>query len=295
MLRKLPRYLVEKHQLTGTVTFAVLFALIFLNIVVPFSDTAWFRLGNSQMFLFTAGFVFIAILILVLSRTVMYRVGKSCDFTYLSYTLWCLSEVILICLFYTFVTVEIVGCTDMSRMHVFLKSLAYGIVSLIIPYILSGMYFAIIDKDRTIRLMNCSNVVSDEADTAKEEDKITLFDSSGALRLSVRTANLYYIESNDNYIKVWYADSRGEMKTYMLRCRLKTVEQNFREGGPLVRCHRKYVVNLDRVKVLRKERDGYRLDLDNDSIPSLSVSRTYEQNVLSRFLSASPEKIAGAE
>ena len=282
MLRKLPRYLVEKHQLTGTVTFAVLFALIFLNIVVPFSDTAWFRLGNSQMFLFTAGFVFIAILILVLSRTVMYRVGKSCDFTYLSYTLWCLSEVILICLFYTFVTVEIVGCTDMSRMHVFLKSLAYGIVSLIIPYILSGMYFAIIDKDRTIRLMNCSNVVSDEADTAKEEDKITLFDSSGALRLSVRTANLYYIDSNDNYIKVWYTDSKGELKTYMIRCRLKTIEDSFK-GTSLIRCHRKYIVNSDKVKVLRKESEGYFLDLDNMDIPPIMVTKTYMENVLSRF------------
>ena len=145
-----------------------------------------------------------------------------------------------------------------------------------------SLYFTIIDKNRTISLMNCTNVVSDELSASKPEDKITLFDNSGALKLSVRTSNLYYIESDDNYIKVWYSDAGGQIKTYMLRCRLKTVEQSFRDSL-LVRCHRKYIVNLDRVKVLRKEKDAYYLDLDSDCIPPLSVSRTYADKVLSRY------------
>ena len=37
---KLPGYLLGKYQLIGTVTFSVLFAIVFLNIYVPFSDTA---------------------------------------------------------------------------------------------------------------------------------------------------------------------------------------------------------------------------------------------------------------
>ena len=59
----LPEYFLEKTQLTGTVTFAVLFAIVFLNIYIPFSDTAWFQLGDSVFFLFTAGFIAISILI----------------------------------------------------------------------------------------------------------------------------------------------------------------------------------------------------------------------------------------
>ena len=50
---KLPAYLLGKYQLIGTVTFAVLFAVVFLNIYIPFSETAWFRLGDSVMFLRT--------------------------------------------------------------------------------------------------------------------------------------------------------------------------------------------------------------------------------------------------
>ena len=76
----------------------------------------------------------------------------------------------------------------------------------------------------------------------------------------------------------------------MLRCRLKTVEESFR-GSSLVRCHRKYIVNMDKVKVLRKEKDGYELDLDNDSIAPIPITKTYSENVLSRFNNSSGRRM----
>ena len=65
----------------------------------------------------------------------------------------------------------------------------------------------------------------------------------------------------------------------MLRCRLKTVEESFK-GSSLVRCHRKYIVNMDKVKVLRKEKGGYELEIDNDLISTIPVTPTYAENVL---------------
>ena len=148
------------------------------------------------------------------------------------------------------------------------------------------MYFSIIDKNNTIRMLNYDNVVTDEP-LKPETNKITLFDNSGALKQSLCPENLYYIESDDNYIKVWYSDNKGEIKQYMLRCRLKTVEESFKGSG-LVRCHRKYIVNIKKVKVLRKETDGYVLDLDNEAIPVLPVTKTYTDAVLSHFTGESP-------
>ena len=68
----------------------------------------------------------------------------------------------------------------------------------------------------------------------------------------------------------------------MLRCRLKTVEESFAESD-LVRCHRKYIINISKVQVLSKEKDGYQLDLGVESIGAVPVSKTYEAAVLSRF------------
>lgn len=282
MDRFLPDYFLEKTQLTGTVTFAVLFAIVFLNIYIPFSDTAWFQLGDSAFFLFTAGFIAVSILILVASRILMYYSKRWFRMTYLAYVLWCLLEVVLICIFYTFITVDVQQPSGMTALQIFAKAFFYGVICLVTPYTLSGMYYAILDKNRTIRLMSSKGFVSDQEPFKGVESQITLFDYTGALKLSVKSSNLYYIESDDNYIKVWYTDSKGRLKMYMLRCRLKTVEESFK-GTSLIRCHRKYIVNADKVKVLRKESEGYFLDLDNDEIPPIMVTKTYAGNVLERF------------
>ena len=287
MNKKLPSYLLGKYQLIGTVTFSVLFAVIFLNIYIPFSDTAWFGLGDSVMFMLTLVFIAVAILTLVISRTLMYKSKSIFEMTYLSYTLWCMIEIILICGFYTWLTIDITAPKDETSWMILGRSLLYGAIALGIPYLISGMYFAIIDKNNTIRLMNYENVVTDEPVRPEGSRKITLFDNSGTLKLSMNPDNLYYIESDDNYIKVWYTDSKGELKQYMLRCRLKTVEDSFKGSG-LVRCNRKYIVNISKVSMLRKESDGYFLDLCNENIQSLPVTKTYTDTVLAYFTEQQP-------
>ena len=287
MNKKLPSYLLGKYQLIGTVTFSVLFAVIFLNIYIPFSDTAWFGLGDSVMFMLTLVFIAVAILTLVISRTLMYKSKSIFEMTYLSYTIWCMIEIILICGFYTWLTIDITAPKDETSWMILWRSLLYGTIALGIPYLISGMYFAIIDKNNTIRLMNYETVVTDEPVRPEGSRKITLFDNSGTLKLSLNPDNLYYIESDDNYIKVWYTDSKGELKQYMLRCRLKTVEDSFKGSG-LVRCNRKYIVNISKVSMLRKESDGYFLDLCNEDIQSLPVTKTYTDTVLAYFTEQQP-------
>ena len=98
---KLPKYLLGKYQLIGTVTFSVLFAVVFLNLYIPFSETAWFELGDSIMFLHTLVFIVLSILILICSRMLMYRTKNVYEMTYLGYTAWCVLEITAIGGFYT--------------------------------------------------------------------------------------------------------------------------------------------------------------------------------------------------
>ncbi len=285
-IHKLPGYLLGKYQLIGTVTFAVLFALVFLMLYIPFSDTAWFGLGGSVMFLLTVFYAAASILSLIVSRMLMYRSKRIFELTYAGYIVWCLMEIVFISALYTYLTVEFIPAEGEADIEIFARAFQNALIALGIPYLIAGMYFAIIDKNNTIRLMSYDNVVTDEP-IRPETQKITLFDNSGTLKMSLSPENLYYIESDDNYIKVWYADSKGELKQYMLRCRLKTVEESFKDSG-LVRCHRKYIVNIKKVKVLHKESDGYYLDLDNEAIPPLAVTKTYADTVLGHFTGESP-------
>ena len=289
---RIPAYLLGKYQLIATVTFTVLFSLVFMLMSIPFSHNAWFEMDTVEAFTLTVLFFLIAVFIVIVSKRVLYTTYKtrSDTMTYLQYILWNLAEIVVICILYSAFTIEgdrrgIIDIQNVSTDHLFFNSLCYCVMSIGVPYVCCAMYFAIIDKNNTIRVMNYSTVVSDEVLLPKDEKKITLFDSNGVLKLSVSSTNLYYIESDDNYIKVWYSDSHGVLKQYMLRCRLKTVEDSF-VGSSLVRCHRKYIVNMDKVKVLRKEKDCYELELEGDSIPAIQVTKTYEENVLARFNSS---------
>ena len=288
MNKRIPEYLLGKYQLIGTVTFSVLFALVFLNLYIPFSETAWFSLGDSVMFLHTLVYAAVAILILIFSRMLMYYSKHIFEMTYLLYILWCICEITSVCALYTWLTTDFIAPGYESGWQVFGRSLVNGMIALGGPYILSSMYFAIIDKNNTIKLMNYENVVTDEPpkpDASKK--KITLFDNSGTLKLSISPENLYYIESDDNYIKVWYTDSKGDLTKYMMRCRLKTVEDSFKDSG-LVRCNRKYIVNINKVSLLHKENEGYLLDLCNGDIPPLPVTKTYLDTVLGYFTEQQP-------
>ena len=290
LLNKLPSYLLGKYQLIGTVTFAVLFAVVFLNIYIPFSDTAWFVLGggDARTFFFTLTFVATSIMALIVSRMLMYKSKKISEMTYLSYIVWCIMEIMAVSGIYTWITVVNIPQYSELPVDLFLRALLYSSISLGIPYLIAGMYFAIIDKNNTIRLMNFENVVTDEVPRENTSmQKITLFDNSGSLKLSLSLENLYYIESDDNYIKVWYTDNKTDLKQYMLRCRLKTVEESFKDSG-LIRCNRKYIVNIKKVSMLRKESDGYFLDLANEAIPPIPITKTYTDSVLSYFTDESP-------
>ncbi|MBQ6763295.1 MAG: LytTR family transcriptional regulator DNA-binding domain-containing protein [Bacteroidales bacterium] len=278
----IPGYLRERYQLLGTVTFAALFSVVFLLVSIPFSNNAWFRLGNSTFFGFTALFALLSLFILIVSKVVMYKT-RSMPMSYWGYSAWCLSEIVLISVLYTVFTVTIAQPEDQNGVAIFLHSLIYSFICLGIPTIIAGMFFTIIDQNRTIRLMNMQDVVTEEStDETATEQKFTLFDNNGVLKLSVSSANLYYVESDDNYIKVWYSDNKGELQTYMLRCRLKTVEESF-AGSDLIRCHRKFIVNMQKVKVLQKVGATYEITLDNEAIAPIPVTKTYIESVLKVF------------
>lgn len=284
---KAPGYLLSKTHLWGTVTFAALFALIYIVLNIPFIDDAWFEIGATKAFTYTMVFFVLALAIMIVSKILLYMVNKKRHgVTMATYVLWLMAELIVVSFLYAILTES--GLRQSAIVHSpefglnVLKALKYAVVALGFPYIFTGMYFAINDKDKIIRVMNYSTVVSDEEVAPKDEKKITLFDNNGVLKLSLSSANLYYIESDDNYIKVWYTDSHEVLKQYMLRCRLKTVEESFVDSS-LVRCHRKYIVNMDRVKVLRKEKDLYVIELDNEQIQPIPITKTYEEHVLARF------------
>ena len=113
-------------------------------------------------------------------------------------------------------------------------------------------------------------------DPGSQRETISFFDENGSLRLAVRPEDVFCIEADGNYAVVRYAGARGEPLRQPVRCRIHALEKRF-EGGPFVRCRRGCIVNMARVRSLRKGEDGYVLDLETGPV---GVTRTYEARVL---------------
>ena len=288
MRDKVPDYLLGKIPLISTVTFAALFSVFFFIAVVPSSNIYRHQLDLAQLLDFFLLVYGLSLLTVILSRRLMYACRKWVGERFGRFLLWNAAEILLVSAGYMALTVlgakrGVLDLGDDSQYVLSaVRTLIYCLMSMGIPYLISGMFFAIRDKDQTIRMIHYGNVVSDEEFPSHEEQKITLFDNNGVMKLSINAASLYFIESDDNYIKVWYTDSENMLKQYMLRCKLKTVEESFRDSD-LIRCHRKYIVNMSKVRVLSKEKTGYLLKMDSELIDPIPISKTYEEAVLARF------------
>jgi len=116
---------------------------------------------------------------------------------------------------------------------------------------------------------------------AKKADLIVFKDEKGIVCFSIQIESLYYIESDTNYITIFYAN-QGKMEKYFMRSSLKMVlEENLHEW--LVRCHRSYIVNFKKIIMYKKDKEGGIIELSESSLPPIPVSKSYIENVLHKF------------
>ena len=107
---------------------------------------------------------------------------------------------------------------------------------------------------------------------------INLHDNNGTLRLSINTDALYYLESEDNYMKVHYRH-KERILTYMLRCRTRSVEESLRDTS-MVRCHRSYIVNINKIQLMEEDKRMHYITLNDKSIGRIPVSKSYYDKVV---------------
>lgn len=275
--------LLEPGNIVISLIISVLYALVFLVIYSPYSDTAWFGLAKSDSFLLTTTFVVVSVLFLIISRMLMIFTSKNnmVKMTYLKYSLWLLGEIILIGVFHAILSIVYVEMTEFSVSFIVTKSILITLLALGVPYVVSAMWITINDMRNTLLVTDTNNIATDGEAIAQNIDIINIADNKGVLKLSVKLDNLYYIKAEDNYTIVNYTKN-GLLNRYMIRCKIQTIENNF-SNTPLMRCHRTYIVNTQKIKVLRHESDGFYMDFDFDGIDPIPVSKTYSEAVVKRF------------
>ena len=279
--------LLEVGNIVTSLTFSVLYALVFLVIYSPYSETSWFGVAKSESFLLTTTFVVVSVLFLIVSRTIMLFVSKKdVKITYFKYALWLFAEIILIGVFHAALSMFYVKLENFTPTFIVTKSILITLLALGVPYLVAAMWLTIKDMHNTLQVTDTKNIATDGEAIAQNIDIINIADNKGVLKLSVKLDNLYFIKAEDNYTIVYYSRN-GMLNRYMIRCKIQTIEDGFRDT-PLIRCHRTFIVNAKKIKVLRHESDGLYIDFDFEGIDPIPVSKTYSEAVVKRFSGDTP-------
>ena len=283
LITQTPECLTEPTSQVINVIISTLFALVFLTAYVPFSDTAWFQVGRSNYFFITVAFVGSGTIFLGLSRVFMnWLIRRIRHFAFWAYLLWLFLEIMIIAVCHTLISYFEIQTTDHSFGYLYAKSALITFIALGVPYTITVLSILLKDTQRRMTLTRSDLVASDDEVMPEHTEIINLMDNNGTMKLSVKLDNLYYIKAEDNYINVFYQRS-GAIASYMMRCKMKTIEDNCVGSSSLMRCHRSYIVNIKKVSVLHNEADGFLLDFEREGLESIPVSKTYSQKVLEAF------------
>lgn len=273
--RPVPSYLNEKQNIVRLILFTSLFALVFINAYSPFGADRWYNLTRLQFFTYSSLTILVGVLVVIISRIIMYRTSKKFSLNFWQYVLWIFAEILSMAL--TYASFEKLFLKD-SRLFTDLvkNSSRNTALVLLLPYSVLWLYFSWRDKKEQIERLEDLPAFPDNP-----RDMIPFYDDKGILKFSIKKENLLYLESAENYVNICYLN-KGKVSKYLLRDTLKKLEENF-SGTEIIRCHRYYIVNFEKVKVMRKDREGLKLEFDNPSVTDIPVSKTYVNNVMQTF------------
>ena len=273
--KPIPPYLNEKQNIIRLILFTSLFALVFINAYSPFGADRWYNLTRFEFFTYSSLTILLGVLVVVISRILMYHVCKRHTINIWQYLLWIFAEIFSMALAYGLFEKLFLKDARMFTELVKNSSRNTALV-LLLPYSVLWLYFSWRDKKEQIERL-ADNPYSSE----NSRDMIPFYDDKGILRFSIKKENLLYLESAENYVNICYLN-KGKVSKYLLRDTLKKIEENF-SGTEIVRCHRSYMVNFEKVKVIRKDKDGLKLEFDNPSVTDIPVSKTYVNTVMQTF------------
>lgn len=274
--KPIPAYLYSKRNIIQLILFTSLFALVFINIYSPFGVEKWFTLTRLEFFTYSSLVILTGVLIVVISRILMYQICRRKVINVGQYLLFIFGEIMLMALFYAlfekFILKDNRGLNEIIELSA--KNTALVIL---LPYSVLWLYFSWREKKEQIERMAEMQSLSGGV----PREMLPFYDDKSVLKFSVTKENLFFLESAENYVSICYLN-KGRVSRFLLRNTLKKMEENF-TGTNIIRCHRSYMVNFDRVKVIRKEKDGLMLELDDAQVTDLPVSKTYVDNVMQTF------------
>jgi len=253
-------FVVQLFYIFGITMFFIAFILVYRpNGLVEYLG------GSGRLFSFNLSIITAIVFITLSVSRLLYYLCRNSIRTINAYLLWSVVEGVVLCSF-------VAMFFSLSTGTLFFDSL-YRMFSLLLPVLLLPY---------TI-LTLC--VILHELRMRRPEElpagsRMKFYDSSHIMKFSSADSSILFIEAGENYVKINYEEN-GKVKEHVLRSSMKRIEEMCQSHG-ILRCHRSFYVNVKRVNVLRKDKDGViYIELDNQDSRHIPVSKTYYDQISS--------------
>ncbi|MCP4441902.1 MAG: LytTR family transcriptional regulator [Aureispira sp.] len=256
---------------------AALFVDLFLIVFQPFGTDTF---EHAYKYLFLSGyggivlFVFggLDALVLPFFDESRWIVGKQ--------ILWLLLEVILtitLCFFYLvwFTQIPIDWSGYISFVFNSSAIALFPIVALVLAH-----YVQQLQKYKSLATTITKEIERESTESASPSVLKILGENKKDV-LEFYPSELYYIKAANNYTE-FYLYKEDKLQKTLLRNSLTKVEQQIDLVKEVVRCHRSYLVNLDKVKKVSGNAQGYTLHLQ-DIVEVVPVARSKGKQVIERL------------
>ena len=267
-MNKLPDYMFTRKFLFLTVLFIVAFSILFLQLYSPFSSTYWFTLRESYKLIGTVTMYAFSVLFLISSKVLLMDLNRRYGIGVWGLIFYSLAEVIIVSFIYTAISL-LVQKDNISLTELLSRALLCIFLILVIPYIIAYLY----GYAHGLKIQSGSS-----PSKPKGALMVSIHDSKGNIKLSLRIMDILYAVSEDNYVKVFY-EQDGVVRNTMIRTTAKNIEDDLE--GHITRCHRSYLINIAKVKFFNNDRDNLYVILDQEGINPIPVSRSYRDSIAS--------------
>lgn len=238
-----------------------LYVILFMNLYQPFNISRWYANESVPLFLILSSFGLSGMLVLMVSQLVIRELFKIRALRLYEFLLWFLVELILLSLtmFMIYGEMDLRGAALVNEIFLTLK---YTMLVLIIPYTGVLLYLHSTQQGENIdTLMKPGNHL------------VKILNDTGELHMAIDVDQLLYIQSADNYAAVFFM-KEDKVRKELVRTSLKRLETELDEY-PIRRCHRSFMVNINKVSITEKKHQGLSLELRDYTDEIIPVSRNY--------------------
>ena len=244
-----------------------IFSIIFMNVYTPFDADSWIQIPGVPLFLILSSYGILGMVMFFFSQILIRNMFQVRTFTRLTFALWLTGEILLLSLIMFLVYGDYKQLSFSRLMSEYFLAFRYTVLVLIIPYGTVMFYFQYLKEKG-----------SKASGRSPGDHLIKIRDENDIMQLAIDLENLLFIQSTDNYVSVYFLKDHKVTKE-LVRTSLKKLEGELK-GTPLVRCHRSFMVNLNKILVTKKTGKGITLELKNYPGSQIKVSKHYRAEVM---------------